>query len=290
MEKTQAESPSGFEERDLASMLSDLSALEALAKDWPDSQRNAALARGEAIEALNAAAFRRLIRHLQSVPGMTTALKEAVQDEVIYTVLRRHGILKPSLHEQVDAALDTIRPSLASHGGDVELVSVENTVVTVRFLGACDGCPASALTFYGGVKKAIQDKFPHITEVKQAKGLGGGAGVEYSSPFASYQKEGWTHALALDQLNDTETKILEIDAQSILITRLGDKVTCYKNACAHMGMAMDGGEIADGIITCPYHGFQYSLASGECLTAPEVQLQPHAVRVKDGQIEVRLTG
>ena len=190
MEKTTQES-SRVEERDLANMLSDLSALETLAKDWPDSQRNAALARGEAIEALNAAAFRRLIRHLQSV-SMTTAevLKDAVQDEVIYTVLRRHGILKPSLHEQVDAALNTIRPSLASHGGDVELVSVENTVVTVRFLGACDGCPASALTFYGGVKKAIQDKFPHIiTQVKQAKGLGGGAGVEYSSPFASYQRK-----------------------------------------------------------------------------------------------------
>ena len=56
-----------------------------------------------------------------------------------------------------------------------------------------------------------------------------------------------------------------------------------------MGMAMDGGDIDDAIITCPYHGFQYSLESGECLTAPEVQLQPHGVRVKDGQIEVRLT-
>ena len=289
MEKTEPES-SKVEERDLTSMLSDLSALEALEEEWPESQRNIALASREAVDALNAAAFRRLIRHLQTVPGMVPALKAAAQDDVVYSVLRRHGILKPSLHEQVEKALDTVRPALASHGGDVELVSVENTSVTVRFLGACDGCPASALTFYGGVKKAIQDNFPHIKEVKQAKGLGGGAGIEYSSPFANYQKDGWTHALALDSLNDFETKILEIDSQSILITRLGDKVTCYKNACAHMGMAMDGGEIVDGIITCPYHGFQYSLASGECLTASEVQLQPHAVRVKDGKIEVRLTG
>ena len=277
------------EERDLSSLLSDLAALEALAENWPEQQKNAASARGEAIDALNAAAFRRLIQILQSVPGISSALREAAGDEVVYTVLRRHGILKPSLHEQVDEALNSIRPALASHGGDVELVSVEETSVTVRFLGACDGCPASALTFYGGVKKAIQDKFPNIVEVKQAKGLGGGEGVEYASPFANFQREGWTKAIALDEVLDGTTKVLEVDGESVILTRLGDKVTCFKNACAHMGMAMDGGDIDDAIITCPYHGFQYSLESGECLTAPEVQLQPHGVRVKDGQIEVRLT-
>ena len=113
------------EERDLSSLLSDLAALEALAENWPEQQKNAASARGEAIDALNAAAFRRLIRILQSVPGISSALREAAGDEVVYTVLRRHGILKPSLHEQVDEALNSIRPALASHGGDVELVSVE---------------------------------------------------------------------------------------------------------------------------------------------------------------------
>ena len=57
-----------------------------------------------------------------------------------------------------------------------------------------------------------------------------------------------------------------------------------------MGMPLDGGEIDGGLITCPYHGFRYSLESGECLTAPEVQLQPHAVRVVGERIEVSLSG
>ena len=284
-----------FKERDLNGLLSDLTALEALAHDWPAEQRNAAQARGEAIDALNAAAFRRLIRSLQAVPGMSAALREAAGDEIVYAVLRRHGILKPSLFEKIDQALDEIRPSLASHGGDVELVAVEETSVVVKFLGACDGCPASALTFYSGVKKTIQDKFPHITEVKQTKGLSsancqsGQSDVDHTSPFANFQKADWTPTIAFSAIQDRQTEIVEIDGESILLTRLADKITGFKNACAHMGMAMDGGEIEDGIITCPYHGFQYSLESGECLTAPEVQLQPHGVRVKDGQIEVRLT-
>jgi nitrite reductase/ring-hydroxylating ferredoxin subunit/Fe-S cluster biogenesis protein NfuA len=220
---------------------------------------------------------------------MSAALREAAGDEVVYAVLRRHGILKPSLFERVDQALGTVRPMLASHGGDAELVAVDGQRAEVRFLGACDGCPASALTFYAGVKKAIQEHVPEITEIRQAKGLGGGEGVHFTSPFAAYQTDGWSHAVDLDALVDGETKFVDVDGRSVLLSRFGDKVTCFENACAHMGMSLDGGEIENGLITCPYHGFRYALESGECLTAPEVQLRPHGVRVVGERIEVRLT-
>lgn len=280
------------EVRSLEAMLSDLQALEQLTESWPDTQRDAATARARAIDDLNAEAFRRLIRTLQEVPGMREALRAAAADEVVYAVLRRHGILKPSVFERVEAALDSIRPQLASHGGNVELICVEPPEAEVRFLGTCDGCPASALTFYAGVKKAIEDRVPEVTKVKQAKGLGGGSGdeVHYTSPFSVNQVSEWIFALPLAEIALGETKTLEIDGQSILLTRFEDKVTCFSNTCAHMGMPLDGGDIAAGIITCPYHGFQYALESGECLTAPEVQLQPHGVRVHGGHIEVSLAG
>jgi nitrite reductase/ring-hydroxylating ferredoxin subunit len=47
-------------------------------------------------------------------------------------------------------------------------------------------------------------------------------------------------------------------------------------------------EVADGVITCAYHGFRYLLESGECLTAPEVQLRVHAVRVVGERVQIRL--
>jgi len=75
-------------------------------------------------DALNAEAFRRLIRSLKSQPGFGAALAEAARDEVVYAVLRRHGILKPSLFERVEAALETVRPMLASHGGNAEVAAM----------------------------------------------------------------------------------------------------------------------------------------------------------------------
>ncbi len=283
--------PATQEDRSLDDLLKDLSALEALAAGWGEAERNGSQARAEAVDALNAEAFRRLIKGLQNAPGMKDALREAAGDDVVYAVLRRHGILKPSLFERVDAALDSVRPMLASHGGNAELVAVDGDQATIRFLGNCDGCPASTLTFYAGVKKAIQDQVPEISAIKQAKGLGGGnETAHFVSPFAVYQKEGWSRACDLAALSDGATNILDIEGHSILLSRFGDRVTCFENACAHMGMAMDGGDISGGLITCPHHAFRYSLETGECLTAPEVQLQPHGVRVVGDRIEVRLTG
>lgn len=283
-------SPNDAQRPTLDRLIGELSALEMLAEGWDEAARNGARARAEAIDALNKEAFRRLIRALKDQPGFGAALRDAARDEVVYAVLRRHGILRPSLFERVEAALESVRPGLASHGGDAEIVSVEGNRAEIRFLGACDGCPASQLTFYAGVKKAIQDQVPEITEVKQAKGLGGGGAdtVQFTSPFAKYAEDEWITALPLADLAEGETRFVEIAGQSVILTRFTDTVSCFRNACAHMALEMTQGEIRDTILTCPHHGFRYALESGECLTAPEVQLQPHAVRVKGANIEVRL--
>jgi nitrite reductase/ring-hydroxylating ferredoxin subunit len=47
--------------------------------------------------------------------------------------------------------------------------------------------------------------------------------------------------------------------------------------------------VSDGVITCPHHGFRFSLESGECLTVPEVQLLGYRTRVAGDEVEVRLS-
>ena len=73
-----------------------------------------------------------------------------------------------------------------------------------------------------------------------------------------------------------------------IVSRHGDTVTCFRNACAHMGLEMTDGALEGGILTCPFHGFRYALESGECLTAPEVQLHAHAVRVIGSRVQIRI--
>jgi Fe-S cluster biogenesis protein NfuA len=71
------------------------------------------------------------------------------------------------LKEQVQTALDEIRPSLQADGGDVELVEItEDNVVKVRLKGACHGCPMSQITLSQGIEKHIKSIIPEIKAVE----------------------------------------------------------------------------------------------------------------------------
>ena len=279
------------ERNDLAGFVGDIERLEEIVASWDEGPQAVAQAYKVAVEALNAEAFKRLIRALRTDPAAFAAMKQASVDEIVYAVLRRYEILKPSLNERVEQALESVRPMLKSHGGDVELVAVRPPALEVRFKGACDGCPASALTFHAGVKKAVQEKCPEITDIVQVKGMNAAAdnGVRFVSPFALPDEGDWIFAGALSDFPEGAVRSMELGGQKVIVFRDGSSFTCFQNACAHLGFPIDDGEVENSIITCPYHQFQYDLASGECLTAPEVQLQPHAVRVVGTKVEVRIS-
>jgi Fe-S cluster biogenesis protein NfuA len=71
-----------------------------------------------------------------------------------------------SLQKEVEAALDKIRPSLQADGGDVELIEIENGVVTVELQGACNGCPMSQMTLKNGIEKVLKEEVPEVKKVE----------------------------------------------------------------------------------------------------------------------------
>lgn len=276
-------------------LLKDIQSLESLTTEWDEQQQNTLKALKRAHDDLNKEAFIRLIRALKAEPAALSVLKEAVGDEVVYAVLRYHEILKATLHERVEDALDSVRPYLDSHGGNVELVEItQPDTVVIRLLGACDGCPASSLTLSEGVEKAIKEYCPEITTIKKAKGgvtvaPVDGVKVNFVSPFARSEDAGWVFVCNLDTIPESQIKVATVGNNEVLLSRFDNKVTCYENSCAHMGMPLDMGEVNQGILICPHHAFEYSLETGECLTAPEVQLHTHAVRVTGDKVEVKLS-
>jgi nitrite reductase/ring-hydroxylating ferredoxin subunit len=76
--------------------------------------------------------------------------------------------------------------------------------------------------------------------------------------------------------------------RDFLLYRQGDEVSCMTNACTHRGMALHCGKISDGIITCPYHDWQFVLKTGACLTEPQDALTMHPIQVTYGDVLVRL--
>ena len=70
----------------------------------------------------------------------------------------------PLTMENVDEALDEVRPYLVADGGNVELVKIEDRIVVVRLNGACGTCASSSATMKGGIEKLLKQKFGDAVE------------------------------------------------------------------------------------------------------------------------------
>ena len=71
-----------------------------------------------------------------------------------------------TLEEKVKDVIENLRGALQSHGGDVELVGIdEDNTVNVRLQGACQGCPGAAMTMKMGIERILKEKVPEVKQV-----------------------------------------------------------------------------------------------------------------------------
>ncbi|WP_319475447.1 NifU family protein [Marispirochaeta aestuarii] len=70
------------------------------------------------------------------------------------------------MREEVIKAIQDVRPSLQADGGDIEFVDVSDSgQVTVRLMGACNGCPMAQMTLKQGVEQYLKEKVPGVVSV-----------------------------------------------------------------------------------------------------------------------------
>lgn len=86
-------------------------------------------------------------------------LEQALADPVVRHVLDLYQIIEVSEEEKVDTALADIRPYIESHGGQLQVLSVVDGVVTVALAGSCRSCAASTFTLKRGVEGALLEHY-----------------------------------------------------------------------------------------------------------------------------------
>lgn len=276
----------------LEELVQEINRFEAIISQWDESQRCVAVGLKRAIEALHKAALTSLIKSLKQ--ESMSALRHAVTDEVVYAVLLYHELVKPPklpLAQRIQTALGEVRPGLKSHNGDVELVAIKPPdTVEVRLIGTCSSCPASTLTLSQGVEQTIKNHCPEITKVVAVNNNPtiNNANSGLISPFSSKITSAWIKVATIDQVPEFSVLAVQLAGNSLILYRQGVTVKCYRNAYTHLGSPLEEGKVENGIITCPSHGFQYKLETGECLTAPDISLQSYPVNIKDDKVFVKL--
>jgi Fe-S cluster biogenesis protein NfuA len=109
-----------------------------------------------------------LERVLEIVRERAPELVDALaSDELVASLLLVQGLHPDSVEARVEQALESVRPFLGQHGGDVALLAIDDELgaVKLQLLGSCDGCPSSAATLRGAVEVAILEKAPEVTRI-----------------------------------------------------------------------------------------------------------------------------
>jgi nitrite reductase/ring-hydroxylating ferredoxin subunit len=95
-------------------------------------------------------------------------------------------------------------------------------------------------------------------------------------------------AASEDEIPEGGRKILKVDGLSIGVFHHEGGWYALRNSCLHRGGPVATGELQDGILTCPLHGYQYCVTNGELLTDSSAHLEMYPVEVRDGQVHLNI--
>lgn len=214
-------------------------------------------------------------------------------DDVVEHLLLLHGLHPVPVEERVQAGLEEVRPYLDSHGGNVELVSVQDGVVLLRMQGSCEGCPASAMTLKLAIEEAVFKAAPDV-EAVEAEGAeeeapapaGGLLQIEMVGgelPMAGANGNGnangsdpsWAMAGSLPQLSSGGTLLKEVSGHELLFLRLDGASYAYRPRCPGCEGSLEGAPLTGAELTCPACGHRYDARrAGRCLDQPQLHLEP----------------
>ena len=181
----------------------------------------------------------------------------------------------------VEEALDEVRPYIHSHGGEVDLLAVEDGVVNVSLSGACQGCAGSAMTLRRGIEGVLREHYPRFREL-----------VAQEAPTVLQLEDRLRRPVFADvgpaaELADGELRSVSIDAVNVLLARVDGEVYAFRDGCAVDGLPLDGGRLAETVLICPWHNCAYDARTGKRIDEPGAAgLTVVPVALQEGALKV----
>ncbi len=251
-------------------------------------------------------------------PGLELIVQGESEHPVAMALLSMYGLAPVDEYVEAEEALDEIRPYIEGHGGALELVAVEDGVISVRMSGSCHGCAASAMTLRRGIESKLRERLDWFKEVialepeeddsEQSNGNGASLPLLQIEPM-SKPREGdpvtddarllqieklrrpvFVEVGAFDELEEGKLKAVEVDGRSVLVHKLDGEPYAFANVCPNAGarLPLDGGRLTGGVIVCPWHNCAYDARSGKRVDdepdAPSLAVLP--ITVIDGALQV----
>jgi Fe-S cluster biogenesis protein NfuA len=219
-------------------------------------------------------------------PALAEVRERLAGDGVVASLMLIHGLYPVDLETRVREALDSVRPYMESHGGNVELLGIEDGVARLRLEGSCNGCPASASTMELAIEQALQEAAPDLAGIDvegvtaPPPALGG---FELPMSGGGPPASGWMSLDGLGSLMPGAVTGASAGGKALVVANVAGDLLAYRNRCAGCGAALDSGDLSGGTLHCPScaRGFDLPLA-GRCVSEDGLQLEPVPLLREDG--------
>ncbi len=86
-----------------------------------------------------------------------------------------------------------------------------------------------------------------------------------------------------------ELKVFEVNGESIILINLNGEFFAFKNQCSHMELELNDAEIDGEILTCPWHGAQFNIRTGDVVRLPASEpLEKYDVKIEGDKIYIKI--
>lgn len=83
-------------------------------------------------------------------------------------------------------------------------------------------------------------------------------------------------------------KTVSVSGQEILLINIKGAIYACENECPHQGSPLSAAVVKDGTLSCPRHGYRFSLSDGNCVDHPEFTLKTYPVHISGDDILIDL--
>lgn len=91
----------------------------------------------------------------------------------------------------------------------------------------------------------------------------------------------------VDDFPEGQGRTVDVDGTPIAVFNVDGELHACHNTCLHKGGPLGEGMLEDGVVTCPWHGWQYDVTTGRSTADESLQVTPYEVAVRGGDVFVR---
>jgi Fe-S cluster biogenesis protein NfuA/nitrite reductase/ring-hydroxylating ferredoxin subunit len=234
---------------------------------------------------------------LASGPEGARIAEGLAEDPLIATLLLIHDLHPVPLERRVQVALDSVRPYMDSHGGNVELLSLTDGVARIRLQGSCSDCSASSVTLELAIKQALEDAAPDLEGLEvegvapQMSGLALPMADTTGTELPVVMAPAWFELDGVSESPEGSLTAVAIAGSELVVANVDGTLLAYRDACAKCGSALHEGVLAEGALRCPQCERSYFLPrAGRSMDDERLQLEPVPLLREQGRVKVALSG